>query len=134
MVFQAIRRFKAEVRTSRQNESPEISNTDIFASDEKRARNYLIKMSQNELFSGTISALLKGDNVEKGDKLMPSRPFLDDDVLLGVGGRLNKSTLTYSAKHPFVLHSRSKIARILIEKAHHDCGNQGVEHVKAHMQ
>ena len=134
MVFQAIRRFKAKVQTRRQNESPETSNTDIFASDEKRARNYLIKMSQNELVSGTISALLKGDNLEKGDKLMPFTPFLDDDGLLRVGWRLNKAPLTYSAKHPLVLHSRSKIARLLIEKAQHDCVHQGVDYVKGHLQ
>ncbi|XP_075248397.1 uncharacterized protein LOC142341355 [Convolutriloba macropyga] len=134
MVLQAIRRFRAKVRTRRQNESPETSNTNIFASDENKARNYLIKMSQNELFSGTISALLKGGNLEKGDKLMPFTPFLDEDGLLRVGGRLNKAPLTYNAKHPLLLHSRSKIARLLIEKAHHDCGHQGVEHVKAHLQ
>ena len=134
MLFQARRRFKAKLRTRRQNESPGTSNTDNFASDENGARNYLIKMSQNELFSGTISALLKGDNLEKGDKLMPFTPFLDDYGLLRVGGRLNKAPLTYSAKHPLVLHSRSRIARLLIEKAHHDCGHQGVEHVKAHLQ
>ncbi|XP_075264070.1 uncharacterized protein LOC142355956 [Convolutriloba macropyga] len=134
MVFQAIRGFKAKVRSRRQNELPETLNNDIFASDEKKAKNYLIKMSQNELFSGTISALLKGDNLEKGDKLMPFTPFLDDDGLLRIGGRLNKAPLTYSAKHPLVLHSRSKIASMLIEKAHHDCGHQGVEHVKAHLQ
>ena len=110
MVFRAIGRFKAKIRTRRQNESPEISNNDIFASDEKRARNYLIKMSQNELFSGTISAPLKGDNLEKGDKLMPFLPFLDDDGLLRVGGRLNKAPLTYSAKYP---HSRSKIELLI---------------------
>ena len=131
-MFQAIRRFKAKLRTRRQNESPETSNNDIFASDEKRARNYLIKMSQNELFSKSISALLKGDNLEKGDKLTPFTPFLDDDGLLRVGGRLNKAPLTYSAKHPLVLHSRTKNARLFIEKAHHDSGHQGVEHVKAH--
>ena len=134
MVFQAIRRFRAKVRTRRQNESPETSNTNTFASDENRARNYLIKMSQNELFSGTISALLKGGNLEKGVKLMPFTPFLDEDGLLRVGGRLIKAPLTYNAKHPLLLHSRSKIARLLIEKAHHDCGHQGVEHVKAHLQ
>ena len=86
MVFQAIRRFKAKLGTRRQNESPGTSNTDDFASDENGARNYLIKMSQNELFSGTISELLKGDKLEKGDKLMPFTPFLDDDGLLRVGG------------------------------------------------
>ena len=115
MVFQAIRRFKAKVRTRRQKESLETSNTDIFASDEKRARNYFIKMSQNELFSGTISALLNGDSLEKGDKLMPLTLFLDDDGLLRVGGRLNKAPPTCSAKHPLVLRSKNKIARLLIE-------------------
>ena len=130
MMFQAIRRFKAKLRTRRQNESPETSNTDNFASDENGARNCLIKM----FFSGTILSLLKGSNLEKGDKLMPFTPFLDDIGLLRVGGRLNKAPLTYSAKHPLVLHSRSRIARLLIEKAHNDCGHQGVEHEKAHLQ
>ncbi|XP_075243710.1 uncharacterized protein LOC142337962 [Convolutriloba macropyga] len=134
MVFQAIRRFKAKLRTRRQNESPGTSNTDNFASNDNGARNYLIKMSENEFFSGTISSLLKEINLEKGDKLMPFTPFLDDIGLLTVGGRLNKAPLTYSAKHPLVLHSRSRIARLLIEKAHHDSGHQGVEYVKAHLQ
>ena len=114
IVFQTIRRFKAKLRTRRQNESPGTSNTDNFASDENGARNYLIKTSQNEFFSGTISTLLKGSNLEKGDKLMPFTHFLDDIGLLRVGGRLNKAPQTYSAKHPLVLHSRSRIARLLI--------------------
>ena len=134
MVFQAIRRFKAKLRTRRQNESTGTSNTDNFASDDNGARNYLIKMSQNEFFSGTISSLLKGSNFEKGEKLMPFTPLLYDIGLLRVGGRLNKAPLTYTAKHPLVLHSRSRIARLLIEKAHHDCGHQGVEQVKAQLQ
>ena len=72
---------------------------------------------------------MKGDNHKKGDKLMPFTPFLDEDGLLRVGRRLSKAPLTCNAKHPLVLHSR-----LLIEKAHHDCGHQGVEHVKAHLQ
>ena len=91
-------------------------------------------MSEYQFFSGTISSLLKEINLEKGDKLMPFTPFLGDIGLLTVGGRLNKAPLTYSAKHPLVLHSRSGIARLMIEKAHHDSGHQGVEHVKAHLQ
>ena len=129
LVFQAIRRFKAKLRTRRQNESPGTSNTNYLGCSSNR--NYLIKISQNEMFSGTVSALLKGDNLEKGDKLMPFTPFLDDIGLLRVGGRLNEAPLNYSAIHPLVLHSWSRIARLLIEKAHHDCGHQGVEHVKA---
>ena len=100
MVFQAIRLFKAKLRTRRQNESPGTSNTDNFASDENGARNYLIKTSQNEVFSGTISTLLNGSNLDKGDKLMPFTFFLDDIGLLKVGGRLNKAPLTQCETSP----------------------------------
>ena len=65
---------------------------------------------------------------------MPFNPFLDDIGLLRVGEILNKSPLSYSAKQCLLLHSRSRIARLLIEKAHHDCGHQGVEQVKVHLQ
>ena len=133
-LLQAKRRFEAKVRTRRRNESSETSNTDIFVSYENRARKYLIKPSQNKFFSGTISLLLKGDNLEKGDKLIPFTPFLDDYGLLRVGGRFNVAPLAYSAKHTLVLHRRSRIERLLIEKAHHYCGHQDVEHVKAHLQ
>ena len=114
--------------------SPETSNTDDFASDEKRAWYYLITMSQNEFFSGKFSSLLKRSNLEKGGKLMSFTPFLDDEELSRGGAKLNKAPLSYSAKHPFVLHNRSKITRLLIEKAHHDCGHQVVEHVKTQLQ
>ena len=129
MVFRAIRRFKTKPGKRKQNESTETSSTDVFASDENKAKNYLITMSQNEFFSGTISSLLKSSNLEKGDKLMPFTISLDDDGLLKMGGILNKAPLTYITKHPLVLHSMSRVARRLIEKVHHAFGHQGGEYV-----
>ena len=90
-------------------------------------------MSQNEFFSGKISSLLKGSKFEKGDKLTIFAQFSDDGELLRVEGGLNKAPLASSAKHPHVLHSRSRIARLMIQNAHHDCGQQGMEHVKDHL-
>ena len=115
MVLQELGRFKATLQTGRQNESSETYITDIFPSDEIRARDYLITMSQNELSSGTISSLLKGSNLEKGDKLMLFTLLLDEDGLLRVGGRLNKAPQTYNAKHLIFLHSCNKTTRRLIE-------------------
>ena len=33
-----------------------------------------------------------------------------------------------------ILHSKCRVAKLLIEKAHHNCGHHGVEHVRAHIQ
>ena len=64
---------------------------------------------------------------------MPFTTFLDNDGLLRVGGRLNKAALTFITKHSLVLHF-SRITRLLVEKAHHDCGHQGVKQVKVKLQ
>ena len=133
MVFMAIRDFKTKLQTRRPNKSPEISNTDNFASDENKTRNYLIKMSMSEIFSGKISSRLKGSNLKNGDKQMPFTPFLGDIELGRVGGRLNKAPLYYNMKLPLLLLSRSRIARLLIEKAHLDCGHQVVKYMRAHL-
>ena len=50
-------------------------------------------------FLRTTSSLLRESNFAKGDKLVPLTPFIDD-ALLRVRRRLNKTPLTYIAKHP----------------------------------
>ena len=75
MVFQAIRRFKAQVRTKRQNESPETSKNDSFASDEKRARNYFIIMSQTSCSQEQFLHCWRETILRKETSWCPSHPF-----------------------------------------------------------
>ena len=63
---------------------------------------------------------------------MPFTPILEADGLLRVGGKLNKSPLTYSAKH-LILHSKNKNTTMPIEKAHDDSEHREMKHVKAHL-
>ncbi|XP_075247089.1 uncharacterized protein LOC142340397 [Convolutriloba macropyga] len=89
-------------------------------------------MSQKDFVSGVISLLLNGSKLEGRDKLMTFKPFPDNHGNFSVGGNVNKAPLTYLAKHPLILESRSKITtRLRVDKTHHDCCNQGVNHLKA---
>ncbi|XP_075243714.1 uncharacterized protein LOC142337965 [Convolutriloba macropyga] len=107
---------------------------DDFAADKNKARTFLLSISQSTHFKDTVSRLQSGLPLDKKDKLLPYTPFLDSDGLLRVEGRIQKSGLPFQSKHPVILHSKCRVAKLLIEKAHHDCGHHGIEHVRAHIQ
>ena len=127
-VFRAVRVLKRLIK----RDIP--CNLDDFAADENKARSFLMRISQSTHFKDTVSRLQSGLPLDKKDKLLPYTPFLDSDGLLRVEGRIQKSGLPFQSKHPVILHSQCRVAKLLIEKAHHDCGHHGIEHVRAHIQ
>ena len=54
---------------------------------------------QNEHFQDEINALLN-DDVITNQMLLCLDPFLDENMVLRVGGRLKRSTINYYEKHP----------------------------------
>ena len=54
----------------------------------------------------------------KGDALRGLAPYLDEEGLLRVGGRLQYSCLTESEKHPLVIPRGSHLASLIIQQAH----------------
>ena len=55
-------------------------------------------------------------------------PFLDQDGVLRVGGRLNRSSLTFEEKHPILLPKKHHVSQLIIrhyhEKVIHHQGRQ----------
>ena len=104
---------------------------DDFAADENKARNILLRISQSTRFKDIVSRLQSGLPLDKKDKLLPYQSSLDSYGLLMVEGRIQKSGLLFRSKHPVILHSKCRVAKLLIEKAHHDCGHHFGAHIQA---
>ena len=64
----------------------------------------LLKMVQTTYFVKSINAVKTGRTDLKLDAL---NPFLDNQGILRVGGRLKNSNLTFSEKHPLILPKES---------------------------
>ncbi|XP_033214076.1 uncharacterized protein LOC117171133 [Belonocnema kinseyi] len=69
----------------------------------ENAEKTIIKLIQYIEFTAEISNLKKGKEIHPESKLLSLTPFLDNDDILRVGGRLEKSDLAYSQKHPILL-------------------------------
>ena len=76
----------------------------------------LIKMIQKDEFKDDIQNVKANRNVSS--RLAPLNPFLDDLGVLRVGGRLNKSNLNFTSRHPAILPKNCHLTTLLIEHFH----------------
>ena len=97
---------------------------------ERRARALEFQKVQLELFPEEVKGLLAGQPGLKESKLFQYQPFIDDDGVMRVGGRLASTDLTYAAKHP-VLLAKHHVAEMLLRHLHLKSLHQGVGSVLA---
>jgi hypothetical protein len=120
------------------------TSKDVQSLDDGRtesAKIAIIKAVQNEVFADDISVLKRENKeTESRDQLKEQRrtlrksnlagldPFLDQDGVLRVGGRLNRSSLTFEEKHPILLPKKHHVSQLIIrhyhEKVIHHQGRQ----------
>lgn len=62
-----------------------------------------IKLIQNEYFEKELLALNAKENLPKNSSLKFLNPFIDEQGLIRVGGRLRNSSIAFNAKHPIVI-------------------------------
>ena len=63
--------------------------------------------------------------------LLPLHPFLDDQGLLRVGGRLSQSEHPYDKCPPMILPGKHEVTRMIIEQTHKDLLHAGTALVAA---
>ncbi|XP_039537633.1 uncharacterized protein LOC120485904 [Pimephales promelas] len=57
-------------------------------------------------------------NASSSSKMRDLRPFLDEDELLCVGGRLQQSDFSYREKHPWILPNKDRYCELLVQYNH----------------
>ena len=78
----------------------------------------LIRTVQAKHFSSTIEALTINNPLKPKDSLLSLTPFLDQNNLLRVGGRLHNAYIPYDTKHPIILPKKDRFVDLLISFEH----------------
>ena len=78
----------------------------------------IIELAQSAEFSKEISHLKHGEKIDDRSRLIPLNPFVDNEGILRVGGRLVHSELPFDQKHPILLPSNHHITRLIIREEH----------------
>ncbi|XP_037824935.1 uncharacterized protein LOC119613069 [Lucilia sericata] len=76
-----------------------------------------LRMAQNS-FSAEKKSLLQERKVDNNSKLIQLSPFIDNDGLIRVGGRISNSELSSEIQHPIILPKGHKITTLILREEH----------------
>lgn len=90
----------------------------LLVTEIHKARDWIFKEVQRETFQQEIQALRKGQPVNKKSSIVSLNPFIDQDGIIRVGGRIQQSELPTEQKHSIILPNKHKVTRLLIMQEH----------------
>ena len=109
------------------------TNGELTVEEIDDSENQLIQLVQLDAFSDEMNALQNGKELPKTSKLLPLKPWLDEDGILRLGGRLQFAEfLPFSTRHPIVPPRKEWITTLIV-KSYHEAGNHvcGTNHTLA---
>lgn len=103
---------------------PPISRMELIEAEE-----FLCKQAQASAYAEEISCLRKEKPLPRHSKLVSLAPFIDQNGLIRVGGRLRNAIIPFNVRHPIILPGDSLIAKKLIKMNHLTSLHGGVQMV-----
>ena len=92
----------------------------------QKAEKAIIRLVQQKAFPDDINQLKKNQQLNKSSSIYQLSPFIDDEEILRVGGRIkNAESIPYEVKHPIVLPKQSTTTRSVIRKVHEEIQHGG---------
>ena len=80
---------------------------------------------QEVIYHKEIKAIKSGKSVERNSHIQSLNPYLDENGVLRVGGRLSKANLSQDEKHPAIIPKHSHWAKLLIRHYHQKIQHMG---------
>lgn len=91
----------------------------------QQAELMIIKAVQREFYFEEYESLVHGEPLLKSSTLLSLDVFLDDEGVLRVGGRLNRSKIPRDVRNPVIIPGRHHIALLLVRHFHSLAKHQG---------
>lgn len=93
----------------------------------------LVRLVQFRHFHSEITQLKLG-KTSLNSSIISLNPFLDENEILRVGGRLNNAEINFDQKHPMLLPSKTHFTRILIQYEHMKLCHAGAQTVLSNIK
>ncbi|RXN36772.1 hypothetical protein ROHU_002657 [Labeo rohita] len=99
-----------------------------------KAKICIMKSVQNECYSEDLKCINSGSNIPPNSSLWKLHPILDQNQLLRVGGRIERSDLSMNEVHPIIIPGRHHLATLLVSHYHEAVKHQGRHLTEVHIE
>jgi len=83
----------------------------------------LIKRDQAVHYARELRIIGKGGCLDSSFPIAKCLPYVDENGLLRVGGRLKNAPVPLDVRHPIILPSQSKVTERIVREIHSECGH-----------
>lgn len=90
----------------------------ISLNEIQKARLTILKHVQQQAFADEIHHLTSSKNLPTKSPLIKLSPFVDQDGVLRVGGRIKQASVSYNIKHPIILPNNNHVSFIIVKDLH----------------
>ncbi|BES89486.1 Hypothetical protein NTJ_02294 [Nesidiocoris tenuis] len=91
---------------------------DFSPQEFREAEVTLLRMVQSQSFSDEMKQLSKSEPLQRKNKISNLCPFLDDEGLIRVGGRIQNAPVPYDQKHQVLLPKNHHVTKLIIRAEH----------------
>ena len=102
-----------------------IKTTRLDIHELQNAERVLIQHEQRRCFDEEFKRIESGSRVKRQSVVYKLDPYIDEQGMLRVGGRLSRSELSEDVKHPILLSKLSPLSRFIISSIHSHIGHLG---------
>jgi hypothetical protein len=83
-----------------------------------KSNNVIVKSIQKRSFAEEYHQLSTGGGIEKNSTIRNLSPFLDENGVIRVGGRIRNENLAYNQKHPVLIPKNHNVTEAIIRHFH----------------
>jgi hypothetical protein len=100
-------------------------DADLTVEDMRNAEKAIVIYLQQQKFASEIHTLNLSQPIKgKASLIRKLDPFVDEEGVLRVGGRLDRADMDFSFKHPMIIPGGT-VAKLLVQDVHKTTGHQG---------
>ena len=99
------------------------------AQELKNSEFEIFKIVQRDYLEDSYVNLSIDKSLSKTDPLVKLSPFIDNDQVIRLRGRVSEASIPYDSKHPIVLHGSSPLVKLIIQDIHHELGHMGRDYM-----
>ena len=100
------------------DKKPDNRSKHLTPQELQHAEHWLLKQCQYRCFPKEVQSLQRHHSTAPASRLKALTPFMDEEGLIRVGGRLSKSSLTQSQQHHIILDRKDSLVKKLFLHKH----------------
>ncbi|XP_067214199.1 uncharacterized protein [Linepithema humile] len=111
--------FRFQTNAKAANARGERQIGDLTVEELQHSMKALVMLAQQQAFPQEINDLRSTSTVSSRSNLLDLHPFIDEDDIVRVGGRLQNAPLPYKRRFPMVLPQKHPLTKLIILHFHH---------------